>query len=49
VREAGAGKTTQVPQYLHEAGYSKLGKVGGREGWGEWGGYLQDGERVGEG
>ncbi len=24
----GAGKTTQVPQYLHEAGYSKLGKIG---------------------
>jgi pre-mRNA-splicing factor ATP-dependent RNA helicase DHX16 len=25
---AGAGKTTQLPQYLHEAGYSKLGKIG---------------------
>ena len=23
-----AGKTTQLPQYLHEAGYSKLGKIG---------------------
>lgn len=22
------GKTTQLPQYLHEAGYSKLGKIG---------------------
>jgi hypothetical protein len=32
VAETGAGKTTQVPQYLHEAGYSKLGKV--RCGWG---------------
>ena len=23
-----AGKTTQIPQYLHEAGYSKAGKIG---------------------
>ncbi|KAI8467813.1 MAG: P-loop containing nucleoside triphosphate hydrolase protein [Monoraphidium minutum] len=28
VAETGAGKTTQLPQYLHEAGYSKLGKIG---------------------
>lgn len=26
--ETGAGKTTQLPQYLHEAGYSKLGRIG---------------------
>lgn len=25
---AGAGKTTQITQYLHEAGYSKAGKIG---------------------
>lgn len=24
----GSGKTTQIAQYLHEAGYTKLGKVG---------------------
>ncbi|KAF3606436.1 hypothetical protein DY000_02048880 [Brassica cretica] len=24
----GSGKTTQIPQYLHEAGYTKRGKVG---------------------
>jgi pre-mRNA-splicing factor ATP-dependent RNA helicase DHX16 len=23
-----AGKTTQIPQYLHEAGYSAQGKIG---------------------
>eukprot|EP00798_Chlamydomonas_sp_ICE-L_P001143 gene1143-3707_t len=28
VAETGAGKTTQIPQYLHEAGYSKAGKIG---------------------
>jgi hypothetical protein len=27
VGETGSGKTTQTPQYLHEAGYSKLGKI----------------------
>lgn len=27
VAEVGAGKTAQVPQYLREAGFSKLGKV----------------------
>ena len=26
--ETGSGKTTQLPQYLHEIGYSKLGKIG---------------------
>lgn len=25
---AGSGKTTQIPQYLHEAGYTKIGKIG---------------------
>lgn len=28
VGETGSGKTTQIPQYLHEIGYSELGKVG---------------------
>lgn len=28
VAETGAGKTTQLTQYLHEAGYTKLGKIG---------------------
>lgn len=28
VGETGSGKTTQIPQYLHEVGYTKLGKVG---------------------
>jgi pre-mRNA-splicing factor ATP-dependent RNA helicase DHX16 len=28
VAETGSGKTTQLTQYLYEAGYSKLGKIG---------------------
>jgi len=28
VGETGSGKTTQITQYLHEAGYSKLGAIG---------------------
>ncbi|KAF8365082.1 hypothetical protein HHK36_032913 [Tetracentron sinense] len=28
VGETGSGKTTQIPQYLHEAGYTKRGRVG---------------------
>eukprot|EP00741_Cyanophora_paradoxa_P006192 tig00000984_g6004.t1 len=28
VGETGSGKTTQIPQYLHEAGFSKRGKIG---------------------
>lgn len=28
VGETGSGKTTQLPQYLHEIGYTKAGKIG---------------------
>src|SRR3546814_9770008 len=28
VGETGSVKTTQIPQYLHEAGWSKIGKIG---------------------
>ncbi|BAM39126.1 DEAD-box family helicase [Theileria orientalis strain Shintoku] len=28
VGETGSGKTTQIPQYLHEVGYSKAGMIG---------------------
>jgi pre-mRNA-splicing factor ATP-dependent RNA helicase DHX16 len=27
VGETGSGKTTQLPQYLHQVGYTKLGRI----------------------
>ncbi|CAM6103526.1 unnamed protein product [Calypogeia fissa] len=33
VGEAGSGKTTQISHYLHEAGYTKKGKVGRTQPW----------------
>lgn len=28
IGETGSGKTTQITQYLHEAGFTKNGKIG---------------------
>ncbi|GFZ07707.1 RNA helicase family protein [Actinidia rufa] len=33
VGETGSGKTTQIPQYLHEAGYTKRGMIGCTQPW----------------